>query len=134
MFGQSDDVDENNAANHRQANEAKILRNKIRMFTMMVYKYFCTANFTEELDQDIQQQLGQVYESVQDFMNTIDIRQSGSALYETAVDDTAPTELINSMRSRLDSLSRVEQNSSSLMSPILQALGNLLQAAENYRT
>lgn len=133
MFSYSNDDEENNAANHRQASEAKILRNKIRMFTMMVYKYFCTANFTEELDEDIQQQLGQVHESVQDFMNTIDIRQSGDALFETAIDDSAPTDLINSMRSRLDSLSRGEQ-SSSLMSPILQALGNLLQAAENYRT
>ncbi|CAO1321483.1 unnamed protein product [Diamesa tonsa] len=132
MFSHSNDDDEENAAQHRQANEAKILRNKIRMFTMMVYKYFCTATFTEELDEDIQQQLGQVYESVQDFMNTIDIRQSGNALYETAMDDSTPTEIINSMKSRLDSLAKGEQTTS-FMSPILQALGSLLQAAENYR-
>lgn len=131
MFSHSNDDDEENAAQHRQANEAKILRNKIRMFTMMVYKYFCTASFTEELDEDIQQQLGQVYESVQDFMNTIDIRQSGNALYETAIDESGPTELINSMKSRLDSLAKGEQ--STFMSPILQALGSLLRAAENYR-
>ncbi|CAO1320602.1 unnamed protein product [Diamesa hyperborea] len=132
MFSHSNDDDEENAALHRQANEAKILRNKIRMFTMMVYKYFCTATFTEELDEDIQQQLGQVYESVQDFMNTIDIRQSGNVLYETAMDDSTPTELINSMKSRLDSLAKGEKTTS-FMSPILQALGSLLQAAENYR-
>lgn len=132
MFSQLHGIDEDNAANHRQANEAKILRNKLRMFTMMVYKYFCNANFTEELDIDIQQQLGQVFQSVTDFLDTIDIRQNStnSILFETASDEVAPSQLIDSMRSRLNNLSRGAEQNSSILVPIYNAVNSLIQFAE----
>lgn len=123
----------------KQSNDLTIVRNKIKIFTMTIYKYFCNGDFTSELDIDIQEQLESIYQSTLDILVAISSRQTtvpadtvNEDTFETAIDYTLAPEEIANLRDRISRISNRSdgQQGSGLISPVLAALGNLLSAAE----